>query len=570
MADAIIEELKHYFSDGSVPPQNILQNIFGDKSAKLSESLTGNIPLDSSLRREAIEEIIKHIHQGDIENAREISKKLGLSSDDFLDLAKIVFDIALNQKNPEIQYTILSGFILDGRRTSTGVVNYLGHLLQTSQFDKALEIRRSFKESIRTNDLEKMGKIFFEEAMNFGAGDEKRDYRPAQKIRDIFKVDKELVKKHALTQYDFNITHGRQEDALEVARLFKLTGDKVTQASITLFEKTFEEFADKLYNGKYRGAIELENNDPYKRALAIVKENKFLSAGPQKADAKTVSQIQNEALSLLVRLNTYAEGVEIEPSAKLFFAFSLISDYHLLMMKDEQSANQCMEIAKTLVDDLEEQMTFVDQAISSYPTLFELYKNASTLQPAIKNIAIKMFSIFMDTNRVNMVTQTLEDFDLTSGDVTPAVKKKFLELLEADKIEDVQKLENAFPSINKLRSDNDFMMKAFHLFEHHISEGDIKKARILQKLLHFAPQRTAVLLKLSLRGLLRKEKYDEAEYLIRAFNINKNHIIDLLIEIYNLELEKGTREAGNFRERFKVSVADVGLIRWLFKEVFSF
>ena len=570
MADAIIEELKHHFADGAIPPQNVLREIFEQKSAKFHEYLAGNGSADVALRREAIQEMVKLLYEEKTEEARNINKRLGLSPEDFLELAKITFDIAGGQKNPESQYRILSSFMLDPRRISIGVLAYMAFLIGKGKYDKASEIKKQYRDNIRKSDLEKMGKDFFEESMSFDSTEEKRDYLPAQKINELFNVDGELVKKHALAQYDFNITHDRQEEALDVARLFKLTGDKVIQASKSIFEKRFDEFSERLYDGKYRGTLELEANDPYRQALAAAQQNGFLDTSGKKVPRKIVDEVQSKAFALLQRLNTYTEGSEIDPAPKLFFAVSIISDYKLMTMSDPKSCEQCKEIAKSLVDNIEEQMTFVDQAISSYPVLCELYKNAPNLRPSIRNIAIRMFGIFLETNRTKFMETTLEDFELKTGDVAPTIKKKILDLLEANKIEELQKLEKTFPSIDRLRSDNDFMLKAFHIFDQLLTNGDLEKARIIQKLLKFSANRIAMPVKLSLRGLFRKEKFEEAKHLIETFNVNKHHIRDLLLEVYERELDKSSRDGSYFREQFNLGIGDIGFLRWLLKEVLNF
>ena len=572
MPDPILDDIKSYFLEGSIPSTTIIQEILAEKSPKLHEALSTNISLDGELRKEAICETICLLYKIDIEKGRSISKKLDLSPDDFLDLAKIAFDISANEKKPQKQYQLITNFILDNKRTSTGILLYMGELISNSKFGEASELKNKYKDSIRKPDQEKIGTELFEQSLTFSPIDERRDYQPAKYISEIFELDKAYVQKHANTQFEYNINHGMPEEALKLGQLFKIPSSKLYNATFSIFNDRFEKFSQALDSGKYRGELKLEEDDPYRQAVQIVENHHLLvtSSSGNKEKEKIAHEIQKRAFLLIKRLNSYVEGVEIEPAIKTFFTGSIISDFKLMTMNDPAYREDCIKIAQSILDELEEEIDSIDRAVSSYSILFMLYQQIPAFRDSIRGIATRMFEIFLDNNRKTMIDQTFGDFELKPKDILPALKKKALEALEADKFETIKELDSSFSIVKKLRSDEDFLAKAFYMFEHRIHAGEYNEAMALHNLLNFPSKRIATPVRLAIRGFLRKEQNDEALRIMKLFHVKKSHLMSILIESYAQELEKGVAQGAAFRQQFGLSVGDVGFMHWLFKEVFHF
>ncbi|MCL5019240.1 MAG: hypothetical protein M1426_02020, partial [Patescibacteria group bacterium] len=529
MPDQFVENIKAHFSEGSIPDSEIIRNILAPINEKLQRALTTDQLLDSEQKRIIIYETIRLLFEKETERARAVSKKLNLSSTDFLELAEIAFDVAILEHKPENAFHLVTNFIMDARRTSQGILTYMEELIGQSKFEQAAALKKEYKEKLRKPDISQIGKILFEKAMTFNPAEERRNYQKAFIIREVFEVEEKVTVQHALIQYEYNINHKFYNEAIDVARMFNLPKSKIFNAIEKVVTEKFDEFKNLLFMGKYKSGIALKDNDPYKQTLFFTTKYRLFEreTARDKEPEKIRNEIQKSAYCIIKRLTEYDELDVIDPVMKVYFTGTIISDFKLLTTENEKVREECKQMATAVINQMKDSIDSPDSAMNSYSVLFELYQEMPGSRDAIQDIASRMFEIFMEHNRPKMIEQTIKDFELGIDYLFPPLKKKALALLEGNNFEEFQQFVKQFSIIEKLKSDNDFMQRAFYFYERLIFAASYQEALSFKKLFKFAQQRDTIPLKLILKDLLAKEKWDEAQKLISMFSIKNYHIMDV-------------------------------------------
>jgi len=126
-----------------------------------------------------------------------------------------------------------------------------------------------------------------------------------------------------------------------------------------------------------------------------------------------------------------------------------------------------------------------------------------------------------------------------------------------------------FDIIPKLNNNDDFLRKSYHIYRELIYSNELKEAHELTKIFKLSKQKRLEPIREKLLELLLNNKDDEALKIISLFSIENNKIRDILVNIYQKRTVKHSEPGYMFRNKFNVSIMDIGLITWFFTEVIN-
>jgi len=563
-----IEQLKVGISK-SIPEPELLKNILEVKRPELEEAVQKDEKLDSIRTNEVINEIVNLLYKNDIETARKYGNYISLTKEEMLEIAKIAFDIAKYKNKNENMFNLTAQFLLDEKRVNVAVLPKIFNLIQNNKYNEALSLKRKYKNIISEETLKKYGAKYFEKVMTFETSQIERDYKKAFFVKEIYDLDDKTTIHLADAQYGYNIMHENFLQAAEIAKIFKLPSEKLEKAATFVFKKKFSEFIQKFDNKEYSGKVKIEENDPYKSAIELINKYKLLDKINTKSKEllECVKEIKNIGYSFLKKLTSSDEYKDIDLLTKSFFCSSIIVDFNLSDSSDIKRYEGCENITAKILNEIDENLNSVGEAFDYQDILIKIYKQSSIQKKAAKNIGTRIFEIYLENNQLKPMREIYDEFQLKVNDVFSSLKKKSLEFLESKNFDSFNKLNELFDIIPILNNNDDFLRKLYHVYRELIYSDELKEAHELTKIFKLSKQKRLEPIRAKLLELFSNNKDDEALKIISTFSIENNQIRDILVNIYQKRTIKHSEPGYMFRNRFTVSIMDIGLITWFFTEV---
>ena len=421
--------------------------------------------------------------------------------------------------------------------------------------------------------LVQYGMRYFNKEMTFEKEQIERsfNYRCGSIIKNIFKLDDKMTSGLAEAQYEYSIINENFEQAVDIVKKYHLSDDKLKKAVAFEFKRVFYDFVEKLKNNGYVRGAELSDDDPYKRAVTLITENKLIltSKTKDKAVIKYIGDIKNSAYKFLERLVHSEDYDEIDLIVKASFCANIICDFRLTDSTDKDKVKECEYIISNVLSKIDQELKSVSDAFEFHEMLAKIYKQSPTFKAPARKVGIRIFEVYLDNNQLQPLQEIYGDLELTMKDVFLPLKKKSLEFIEKKDMDSFNRLANAFDIVSRLNGNDDFLVKLYQIYRDLIYADELQNALELTNKFRLSFQKKLEPLKAKISDMLLHNKDDEALSVIRAFNIKNNQIRNILVRTYLRRVDKEPQLGSMFRAKFNVSVMDVGFMVWFFTEVIN-
>ena len=572
MANKYIERLAANLNSTNPDPE-LITNILEKKRSELVEAVNNNEELDSIKMNEAVDEIISLLYQDDKENAERYEKYISLTESEMTEVAKVTFDIARYKNETDRMFSLIHHFQLGNKRIAEAVLPRMYESIKESKHEKAVSLMNKYKDKLPHDMLTQYGMRYFNKEMTFEKGEIERtfNYRCASIIKKIFELDDKITSELAGAQYEYNIINENFEQAVDIVKKYHLSDDKLKKAVAFEFKRVFYDFVEKLKNNGYARGAEPGDDDPYKRAVTLITENKLIQTPKtnNKALIKYIGDIKNSAYNFLEKLVHSEDYDEVDLVVKSSFCANIICDFRLTDSKDKDKVKECEYIISNVLSKIDQELKNVSDAFEFHEMLAKIYKQSPVFKVPARKVGVRIFEVYLDNNQLQPLHEIYCDLELTMKEVFLPLKKKSLEFIEKKEMDSFNRLANSFDIVPRLNGNDDFLIKLYQIYRDLIYADELQDALELTGKFRLSSQKKLEPLKAKISEMLLHNKDDEALSIIRAFNIKNNQIRNILVRTYLRRVDKEPELGSMFRSKFNVSVMDVGFMVWLFTEVIN-
>ncbi len=519
-----------------------------------------------------LEEIVHYLCYRNIDMVRKIAGAHNVSNKDLIRIAEITFDFVIWKNVPETAFFIVDYFLLDGKRTTHGVLSYVKELIHEGNYQKASEIIQSYKGKVITEQMTQWGIRLFKQMMTFDKSETERDYTKAFKIQEIFSLKPNITEPHALIQYDYNMSRENYQTAAEIAKVFQLGKTRMKRAAIEVFKLEFQKFKEKAERGEYCEKIELLLDDPYVNAVNILNEYAIMEERRSTdAFAQTYyMEASDAAFFFLKKIISLPESAKISFFTKSFLSASIITDYNLNEIINIERATASDQIIGEIVRKLDHIIINLNQAELHYTTVLKLFNIFSSHKSTLIRLAYRLFDIFVKNDNIELSYKTFIDFKLEKREILKTLMNKCLIFLKLKNIKEFAGIIETFSIASDLKNVNEFMEQAYRNFDKYIFNKSYDAANTISTIFKFPKKRIISSTVRFCKELLLKEDDDEVIKIMYKFDLSNKDLRNVFNEIYNIRITSSWKKGYDFRTKFGISIMDVGFFKWLLGEILRF
>lgn len=549
-----------------------VRRILGKKEARIREQLKTGRVQHREIRHHAIEEIIRLLFHDHVKEGKDLANALRATTEDFLNMAEVAFDIAAMKNDTVRMFCLNSRFLFDARRSAQAVAHYLYALLGEGRSEEARQTKAQHKRTLSSHQLQEWGVRFFKQAMTFAPSEDQRDYTLAVEVQKLFNLETTLTTSLARAQYDYCMHHDLYEQAADLADFFALGTQPRMRAALEVFKRRFAAFEEKLMAEKYRDRAKLPDTDPYMTTLTYAQQaelldNRYLE---DPACAQYPREVRSVVFSLLRKLMKNDTKSTASLYLKSFFCGIMVRDYTLLGPGSRTIQEECAELITSLVEQYDPLIHKVSEANKYYDVLVLLYQLGTQERNTIRRFGQRIFELYADHHLHHPMAQCIVDFELSHGDTYPALKNKCLELLDKNDLPAFFKFCDAVSMETRIGKDEDFIRKVFYVYQSLIFTHDYETALTLSKRFTIPAQRRLEPVRSLIGEMLRRGEYKRARGVMQLFGLQNRHIRQTLLTTYLARTKEKGDTAARFRQEFDIKISDIGVLRWFFTEILHF
>jgi len=234
---------------------------------------------------------------------------------------------------------------------------------------------------------------------------------------------------------------------------------------------------------------------------------------------------------------------------------------------DIDRASACDKIVGEIVRKLDDTIVSLEEAEHYYKLIFKLYNIYSSHKVVLQRISYRLFDIFVENDKIELAHTIFTDFKLDKRDILKPLMHRCLILLKLMKIKEFTKFVETFSVVSELSKIREFMERIYVSFDKFVFNGLYEEASVLSSMFKFPKDKVISSSVSYCRDLLLKGKDDEVIKIMHKFNLSQRHIRKVFYEIYGLRIRTSWMEGHNFRNKFGISILEVGFFRWFFSEV---
>jgi len=519
-----------------------------------------------------LEEIVHYLCYRNIDMVRKIAGAHDVSNKDLIRIAEITFDFLIWKNVPESAFFIVDYFLLDGKRTTYGVLFYVRKLINEGNYQKASEIIQSYKGKIITEQMTQWGTRLYKQMMTFDKSETERDYTKAFKLQAIFSLKPSITEPFALIQYDYNMSRENYQTAAEIAKVFQLGKTRMKRAAIEAFKLEFQKFTEKADSGEYCGKMKLLPDDPYVNAVNILTEYAIMEER-HSTDAFSQSyykEASDAAFFFLKKIISLPESEKISSFTKSFLTANLIADYNLNDVINIERATASDQIIGGIVRKLDHIITNLNQAELHYTPILKLFNVFSSHKFNLIRLAYRLFEIFIKNDKIELSYKTFIDFKLEKREILKTLMDRCLIFLKLNNIKEFVRVIEIFSIVSDLKNVNEFMEQVYQNYDKHIFNKSYDTANTISSIFKFPKKRIVYSTVCFCRELLLKEDDNEVIKIMYKFDLSNKHLRNVFNEIYNIRIISSWKKGYDFRMKFSISIMGVGFFKWLIGEILRF
>jgi len=569
--DIFINQLKIKLSE-KTPDNELIERIMpsADRDWKYQPKVTDG--KEQIIEFTYLEEIVHYLCCRNIDMVRKIAGAHDVSNKDLIRIAEITFDFVIWKNVPETAFFIVDYFLLDGKRTTYGVLFYVRELINEGNYQKASEIIQSYRGKIITEQMTQWGIRLFKQMMTFDKSEVERDYTKAFKLQKIFSLKPNITEPNALIQYDYNMSRGNYQTAAEIAKVFQLSTTRMKRAAIEAFKSEFEKFVEKAERGEYCKKAELTPDDPYVNAVNILNEYAIMEERSlTDAFAQTYyREASDAAFFFLKKIINLPESEKVSFFTKSFLTASLINDYNLNNIINIDRATASDQIIGGIVRKLDQIIINLNQAELHYTPILKLFNVFSSHKSNLIRLAYRLFDIFVKNDKIELSYKTFIDFKLEKREILKTLMDRCLIFLKLKNIKEFAGIIEKFSITSDLKNVNEFMEQVYLNFDKHIFSKSYDSANTISSIFKFPKKRIVSSTVCFCKELLLKEEDDEVIKIMYKFDLSNKDLHNVFNETYNIRITSSWKKGYDFRMKFGISIMDVGLFKWLLGEILRF
>jgi hypothetical protein len=512
--------------------------------------------------------IILEFASGHIDYAKDIVANYYIEGRFSIEAAEIAFDIAQAAVKPEAMYDLVTNFLFDEERYTSGILVYVQWLVRKNRLEDAKELMQLARHNLVGLRTREVGARFFQEMMSFSTHQKKRNYKPAMVVAEMFQMETNVTSERAQHEYDYNMYHRRYETAAMLGQFFNLGSVKTKEAALKAFERYIQYFRELLEQGHYEENLSSSTQDPLQRAIYLLQEyfKPSRNTALDEAGKNYHQKVLDIAFFLAKKMTAQQESSIIGLQTRIHFVTTLIYEFRLDVSLQKDQATQTGSMIGWLTEHLEEILRDPEQTKIYHHSVMKLYGLFSPYQDMLRRVGRRMFAYYIQTNNFRTAYKLFETMELRKRDVIAIILEHSNTLLQNSRhqlFKDMVLLFEADLEISKNAKVQDQLLKQFAVdLERRNWEGaDILRSvgEINHKVIIQSTGRV-------IEKLLAKDADTLVLELVARFRLPIRSLRSLLITAYEKRAEHSWHEARKFRKTYGLLPVDIGLWNWITHE----
>ncbi len=560
---------------------NILDKIINEIKSKNQESKTllslidPNLPFSPRLKSDLslgslVELLINYVYHENFDEANKILENNNSFSGILNQVPPLAFDIAALMLEPDRMLSILNEYSLDIRRCTSAFIEKSRILILENSLEELKNLYNRLFKRMNKLSIAEFAENEFQKAMQFSKSITKRDYEKPLALMRIFDIPQEKTYAFAFEEFIYQKKQKEYVKSAIIARDFCLPEQSVLTASFLAFEKEFELFIEKFKSNKYDEKLISSNDDPYTSALNIVKDFHLLEKPLNTEQDSTVhkGKVQNVVFTNFKIITSKNDFPNIALAVKTFLASRLLIDYELDSMKKSNVLLNLIEDAiRWIVNQIDDDLKNIDDADHYYEILKNLSVISFSHKKTIKRIADRIFELYLNEDLLKKAQQTIKDFGLYISDILASLLDLCRKFLHNGEFNHFREIVSMFELKQKIRSDPNFLDEAYDIYYNSITGGKYRSVEIIQDICEFSKKRRLKPLKVLVKQKIIDGEDKETNQIFQTFKFGLSDVSREIVEIYDIHTETDVLKAKNFRLKYGLSIIDIGILKWFFREL---